>query len=57
MDKYEILSKAGVLLPFPTLDNNALRIDDPDCIVTKLMEVSEVMIHAGVLYMNLRKKL
>ena len=28
-----------------------------DCIVTKLKETSEVMIHASVLYMNLRKKL
>ena len=28
-----------------------------DCIVTKLKETSEVMIHASVLYMNLRKRL
>ena len=28
-----------------------------DCIVTKLKETREVMIHASVLYMNLRKKL
>ena len=28
-----------------------------DCIVTKLKETSEVMIHSIVVYMNLRKKL
>ena len=28
-----------------------------DCIVTKLKETSEVMIHASALYMNLRKRL
>ena len=33
------------------------RLYSLDCIVTKLKETSEVMIHSIVLFMNLRKKL